>query len=71
MVVAETVNAAKDGAERVEIDYEALPAVVETVAAARQDAPRVHETAPVERLLRRASSAMPRRPTPHSPAPRT
>src|ERR1700688_437298 len=45
MVVAETVHAAKDGAERVAIDYEALPAVVETVAAARQDAPRVHDTA--------------------------
>jgi aerobic carbon-monoxide dehydrogenase large subunit len=45
IVVAETVHAAKDGAERVEIDYEVLPAVVETVAAARQDAPRVHEGA--------------------------
>jgi carbon-monoxide dehydrogenase large subunit len=45
MVVAETVHAAKDGAERIEIDYEVLPAVVETVAAARQDAPRVHESA--------------------------
>jgi carbon-monoxide dehydrogenase large subunit len=45
MVVAETVNAAKDGAERVAIEYEVLPAVVETVAAARQDAPRVHEAA--------------------------
>ena len=45
MVVAETVHAAKDGAEAVEIDYEELPAVVETVAAARQDAPRVHEAA--------------------------
>ncbi|MGA8616555.1 MAG: xanthine dehydrogenase family protein molybdopterin-binding subunit [Xanthobacteraceae bacterium] len=45
MVVGETVYAAKDGAERVEIDYETLPAVVETVAAARQAAPRVHETA--------------------------
>jgi aerobic carbon-monoxide dehydrogenase large subunit len=43
MVVGETVNAAKDGAEAIEIDYEALPAVVETVAAARQDAPLVHE----------------------------
>src|SRR5580658_5302363 len=40
VIVAETVNAAKDGAERVEIDYEALPAVTETVAAARQGAPR-------------------------------
>jgi carbon-monoxide dehydrogenase large subunit len=43
MVVAKTVHAAKDGAEAVEIDYEALPAVVETAAAARQDAPRVHD----------------------------
>ena len=45
MVVAETVNAAKDGAEAIEIDYDVLPAVVETRGAARQDAPRVHETA--------------------------
>jgi carbon-monoxide dehydrogenase large subunit len=45
MVVAETVHAAKDGAEAIEIDYEALPAVVETVAAARQDAPHVHDSA--------------------------
>ena len=45
MVVAETIHAAKDGAERVEVDYEVLPAVVETAAAARQDAPRVHEEA--------------------------
>jgi aerobic carbon-monoxide dehydrogenase large subunit len=45
IVVAETVNAAKDGAEAVAIDYEALPAVVETRTAARQDAPRVHEAA--------------------------
>ena len=45
MVVAETLLAAKDGAERVEVDYEVLPAVTETTAAARQDAPRVHEGA--------------------------
>jgi aerobic carbon-monoxide dehydrogenase large subunit len=43
MVVAETVNVAKDGAEHVEVDYEVLPAVVETIAAARQDAPCVHD----------------------------
>jgi carbon-monoxide dehydrogenase large subunit len=42
MVVAETVHAAKDAAELIDVDYEALPAVVETVAAARQDAPQVH-----------------------------
>jgi aerobic carbon-monoxide dehydrogenase large subunit len=45
MVVGETVHAAKDGAERVTIDYDVLPAVVETIAAARQDAPRVHDSA--------------------------
>ena len=45
MVVAETVYAAKNGAEQVEVDYEALPAVVDTVPAARQDAPRVHDSA--------------------------
>jgi carbon-monoxide dehydrogenase large subunit len=46
MVVAQTVNAAKDAAEAIEIDYEVLPAVVETAAAARQDAPHVHDEAP-------------------------
>ncbi len=45
MVVGETLYAAKDGAEKVAIDYEILPAIVETAAAARQDAPRVHEAA--------------------------
>jgi carbon-monoxide dehydrogenase large subunit len=43
MVVGETLAAAKDGAERVEIEYQILPAVVETEAAARQDAPRIHD----------------------------
>ena len=43
MVVAETVHAAKNGAEAIAIDYDVLPAVVETAAAARQDAPIVHD----------------------------
>src|SRR6202034_769263 len=43
MVVADTVNAAKNGAEAIAIDYDVLPAVVETAAAARQDAPIVHD----------------------------
>src|ERR1700680_2626355 len=51
LVVAATVHAAKDGAERIEIDYEVLPAVVETAAAARQDAPRVHEGAQANVVL--------------------
>jgi carbon-monoxide dehydrogenase large subunit len=41
IVVAETVTIAKDAAELVAIDYEALPAVTATLAAAAPDAPRV------------------------------
>jgi carbon-monoxide dehydrogenase large subunit len=43
MVVAQTVHAAKDGAEAIEIDYDELPAVIATADAARQDAPIVHD----------------------------
>jgi len=45
MVIAKTVAAAKDGAELVDIDYEVLPAVTNTVAAAQPDAPRVWDEA--------------------------
>ena len=45
VVIAKTVAAAKDGAELVEVDYEALPAVTDTVAAAQPDAPRVWDEA--------------------------
>jgi carbon-monoxide dehydrogenase large subunit len=45
VVVAETVAAAKDGAELVEIRYEELPAVTNTVAATRPDAPRLWDDA--------------------------
>src|SRR5580704_10291127 len=45
MVIATTVAAAKDGAEQVAIDYEALPAVTDTLEAARPDAPRLFEEA--------------------------
>jgi carbon-monoxide dehydrogenase large subunit len=43
MVIAETVAAAKDGAEQVAVDYDALPAVTDTLEAARPDAPRLFE----------------------------
>jgi aerobic carbon-monoxide dehydrogenase large subunit len=43
MVIAESVAAAKDGAEHVVIDYEPLPCVTFTVDAAAPDAPRVRE----------------------------
>src|SRR5260370_1631906 len=45
MVIATTVAAAKDGAELVAVDYEAMPAVTDTLAAARPDAPRLFEEA--------------------------
>jgi carbon-monoxide dehydrogenase large subunit len=45
MVVAATVAAAKDGAELVDIGYEELPAVTNTVAAARPDATRLWDEA--------------------------
>ena len=41
VVVADTVNNAKDGAEQIEIDYEILPSVTATLAAARPGAPRL------------------------------
>jgi aerobic carbon-monoxide dehydrogenase large subunit len=45
MVVATSVGAAKDGAERVEIDYEMLPAVTDTREAANPDAPLLFDEA--------------------------
>jgi carbon-monoxide dehydrogenase large subunit len=46
MVVAETKAEAADAAESVEIDFEPLPAVTGTVAAAKSDAPRVWDETP-------------------------
>ncbi len=45
IVIAESVAAAKDGADAVEIDYEVLPAVTATLAAAAPDAPKVWDNA--------------------------
>jgi aerobic carbon-monoxide dehydrogenase large subunit len=45
MVVAASIAAARDAAERVVVDYEPLPAVIDTVAAAMTDAPRVWDEA--------------------------
>src|SRR6266852_554075 len=45
MVIATTVAAAKDGAELVAIDYDALPAVTNTLEAARPNAPRLFDEA--------------------------
>jgi carbon-monoxide dehydrogenase large subunit len=40
-IVAETVNLAKDAAERVEVDYEMLPALTDTASASSPSAPRL------------------------------
>jgi carbon-monoxide dehydrogenase large subunit len=45
MVIADSVAAAKDGAERLAIDYQPLPAVTQAVAAAEMAAPRLWEEA--------------------------
>jgi carbon-monoxide dehydrogenase large subunit len=45
MVIAETRNQAKDAAELVEVDWEALPAIVDAFDAARPDVPRHWEPA--------------------------
>jgi carbon-monoxide dehydrogenase large subunit len=44
LVVAETAHQAKDAAEAIEVDYEALPAVVSCVDALKPGAPQVHDT---------------------------
>ena len=46
VVVAETLNQAKDAAELIEVDYEALPAVVKVADARKSGAPVVHDIAP-------------------------
>ena len=45
-VVAETKNQAMDAAERIEVEYEPLPAIVSTVGAVAPDAPRVWDDCP-------------------------
>jgi carbon-monoxide dehydrogenase large subunit len=45
IVVAETLSAARDAAERVIVDYEPLPAVTDSVKAAAPDAPRLWDEA--------------------------
>jgi len=46
IVVAESVDQARDAAEKVEVDYEVLPAVVDGSKATAKGAPQLHEGAP-------------------------
>ena len=46
VVIAETLGQAKDAAEKVLIDYEVLPSVVDPAKAAGKGAPQIHDIAP-------------------------
>ena len=46
LVVAESIDQAKDAAEQIEVDYDVLPAVVSAVDALKPGAPQIHEQAP-------------------------
>src|SRR5262245_58992568 len=46
VVIAETYLQAKDAAERLEVDYEVLPAVVDVADARKPGAPALHDIAP-------------------------
>src|SRR5690242_17527681 len=46
LVVAESIDAAKDAAEQISVDYDVLPSVVNPVDALKQGAPQIHEQAP-------------------------
>jgi len=49
LIVAETLAQAKDAAELIEVEYEALPAVTDTAVAAETDAPQLWPQAPGNR----------------------
>jgi aerobic carbon-monoxide dehydrogenase large subunit len=46
LVIAETIDQAKDAAEAIVVDYDVLPAVVNVVDALQPGAPQLHEQAP-------------------------
>jgi carbon-monoxide dehydrogenase large subunit len=46
VVIAETLGQARDAAEKIEVDYEVLPAVVDPAKTQEAGAPQIHEVAP-------------------------
>ncbi len=46
LVVAETADVARDAAEAIDVDYDTLPAAVDTAAATDADAPQIYDGAP-------------------------
>ena len=49
IVVAESIDQAKDAAEQIEVDYDVLASVVSSVDALKPGAPQIHEQAPGNR----------------------
>ena len=52
VVVAETRNQARDGAEKVHVDYEDLPAIIDPAKAQDPSSPQVHPEAPGNLIFR-------------------
>src|SRR5579862_9017384 len=50
VVIAETLEAACDAADKVKVDYEVLPAVVDPAKAQAKDAPQIHAIAPANTI---------------------
>ena len=46
VVIAETLEQARDGAEQMQVDYEVLPSVVDSLKARAKGAPVLHDVAP-------------------------
>ena len=67
MVVATTVAAAKDAAERIAVDYEPLPAVTDAAAATGRGSARASGTAPRRTSASMQSSVIRPRPRRRSP----
>ena len=61
VVIAETVGQGKDAAEKVKVDYEVLPAVVDPAKAQAKCAPQIHAISPRTRSTS-GTSVTPRRP---------
>jgi carbon-monoxide dehydrogenase large subunit len=55
VVIAETLAIARDAAEKIKVDYDVLPAVVDMTKARQKDAPEVHEALPRQPGVRLAS----------------
>src|SRR5882672_6502819 len=49
LVIAESIDRAKDASEQIVVDYDVLPAVVNPVDALKPGAPQIHEQAPDNR----------------------